>query len=158
MTANKTEAKLKSALEARRLPHRYGVKIGHYEVDFVLGDHLVVEVDGYHHLSRPQRRRDRRKTAYLQRLGYDVHRIAARRVWIADELKVFVDHLDHCLQQFSSPSSDQADETLTEDQKTALEEMKKALTDESSGPGDPEQDPRQEMQRHLDKHFPRRRN
>ena len=161
MARSKTEQRLQKVLDERGLPHRQGEHIGRYEVDFLLGEKIVVEVDGYHHLSRPGQRRDARKTAYLQNLGYDVHRIPARRVWLKDKLRAFVGQLERCLQREMNVTEDPRS-SLSEDQKTDLQKMHKALSEEAKKRGepceepeeDPENDPHSLMRRYLDKQFP----
>ncbi len=162
MARSKTEERLRAALDERGLAHRQGEYIGRYEVDFLLGEAIVVEVDGYHHLSRSGRRRDARKTAYLRSLGYDVHRIPARRVWIKDKLRAFIGQLERCLQGEANVVQD-PQSSLSEAQKRDLKKMQKALVEEPGETAepcevpeeDPENDPHRLMRRYLDRHFPR---
>ena len=55
--------------------------IGNYIVDFFAPSaRLVVEIDGSQHSDRPQAEYDRRRTAYLKRLGLRVLRYTDRQV------------------------------------------------------------------------------
>jgi len=66
----------------RRLAPRRQVKIAPVgRVDFVFGDRLVVEIDGYeYHSSRDDFESDRRRDAMLSALGYRVLRFSHRQV------------------------------------------------------------------------------
>ena len=63
------------------LPLRRQVLIGRMRVDFLIGDALVIEVDGAAYHVDPERfESDRRRDAMLSRLGYRVHRYSYRQV------------------------------------------------------------------------------
>jgi len=57
-------------------------QIGPYFADFVcLGRHLIVEVDGSNHQSRPEH--DSRRDAWLRRQGFEVLRVSDRGVLLS---------------------------------------------------------------------------
>ena len=63
------------------LPMRRQVLIGKARVDFLIGDALVIEVDGAaYHVDPDRFEGDRRRDAMLSRLGYRVHRYSYRQV------------------------------------------------------------------------------
>ncbi|OJU67019.1 MAG: DNA/RNA helicase [Microbacterium sp. 70-38] len=57
-----------------RVPMRQQVWIAGHAVDHLIGDRLVLQIDGGHHV-RPQRRRDIAHDARLELLGYHVIRV-----------------------------------------------------------------------------------
>lgn len=65
-------------------------KIGPYRVDFLINDYLVLELDGpTHDIKKAQ---DKRRDAYLRKLGYEVMRVPVLVVQVApnaviDEIK-----------------------------------------------------------------------
>lgn len=81
-----TESMTMLGLRRRRLKFRQQVRIGRHRVDFLIGDRLIVEVDGkeFHHLPdtfEADRLRDRALTA----AGYIVIRLTYRQVMRALE-------------------------------------------------------------------------
>jgi very-short-patch-repair endonuclease len=61
------------------------VKIGNHFVDFLLFDHIVVEVDGPHHQRGYRRRRDKEIDEILRERGYLVKRVPAKRIYHSAE-------------------------------------------------------------------------
>ncbi|WP_166644500.1 DUF559 domain-containing protein [Microbacterium sp. BK668] len=59
---------------------RQQVWIGGQPVDLLIGDRLVVQVDGAHHLDKTQRRRDISHDAKLRLMGYTVFRFDYQQV------------------------------------------------------------------------------
>src|SRR5690606_24284588 len=76
------EPMLRLRLRALRLAFRSQVPVpGVGRVDFLVGDRLVIEVDGYaHHGDREAFERDRRRDARLVELGYIVIRVSYRQL------------------------------------------------------------------------------
>ncbi|WP_345803083.1 DUF559 domain-containing protein [Microbacterium sp. AZCO] len=62
------------------LPFRRQVWIAGQPVDILVGDRLVVQLDGAHHLEKKQRRRDIRHDATLRLMGYTVLRFDYQQV------------------------------------------------------------------------------
>lgn len=97
------ESHFRLLLVSLRLNYRTQVLIaGVGRVDFLIGDRLVVEVDGReYHSSTEQFRRDRARDVELQRLGFAVLRLTYRDVMfdrerIADVLRDLVRNRAHC--------------------------------------------------------------
>jgi len=64
-----------------RFPIRRQVLLGRMRVDFLIGDALVIEVDGAEYHVDPDRfEGDRRRDALLSRLGFRVHRYSYRQI------------------------------------------------------------------------------
>lgn len=80
-------------LERANIAHTPQARLGRWVVDFLVGEHLVIETDGtYWHSLRPDV--DRRKTAYLTSRGYTVWRLPEEKVMQADFPQVFESMLD----------------------------------------------------------------
>lgn len=159
MARSKSEEHLESALGAAGLPYRSNQIVGAYEVDFIIDDRVVVEVDGYHHLSRAGKRRDARKDSYLRSRGYQVCRIPARRVWIEIDLDSLITDIRARLKERDKWSKNQAS-SITEEQKAILEHVKGEIERRScarerrSSDKRRASDPHAQLRRHLDQHFP----
>jgi very-short-patch-repair endonuclease len=71
------------AKELKRLgvPFKQQIPVAGYIVDFVIGDKLVVEIEGLQHLTNPEKEVIRLKS--IEQMGYEVHRI--------DRIKVLED-------------------------------------------------------------------
>ena len=69
------EYRVMQELKRRKIPFQHRANIGHYEVDFLVGRRILVEVDGYVHLTRDNLHKDYNKDQRLQALGYRVLRI-----------------------------------------------------------------------------------
>jgi very-short-patch-repair endonuclease len=63
------------AKELKRLgvPFKQQIPVAGYIVDFVIGDKLVVEIEGLQHLTNPEKEVTRLKS--IEQKGYEVHRI-----------------------------------------------------------------------------------
>jgi very-short-patch-repair endonuclease len=79
------ERKLWGALRKRTFyGHRFRrqVSIGPYTVDLLCNEKaLIIEVDGFGHSDKSDIARDSRRTAFLNRLGYTVHRIPNHEIY-----------------------------------------------------------------------------
>lgn len=58
------------------IPYRFQYPIGPYRVDFLVWDHLVVEIDGPHH--KHQIEYDDVRDKYLRKMGYEVLRVPVK--------------------------------------------------------------------------------
>lgn len=67
-------------LSAFGVPIRQQVWLDGHPVDILIGDRLIVQIDGEHHLERKQRRRDIRGDARLALQGYTVLRFDYQQV------------------------------------------------------------------------------
>lgn len=88
---NRMEARVAKAFERHGLVFVHSTQIGPYEVDFRLGDKIVVEVDGMSHLTVGAGKRDEAKDRYLHDLGFNVLRIPGTAVHT--ELEQFVERV-----------------------------------------------------------------
>lgn len=82
--SNQTNAEKRLALALRKKKYTFSQnhQIGGYEVDFWFADYgLVVEVDGFTHLSDIQRQLDNRKDRALIDMGLVVLRITNIQIW-----------------------------------------------------------------------------
>ncbi len=164
MAENKTERRLHRAMASRNLPVRSNVNIQGYEVDFLLDDRVVVEVDGYHHLSRDGQKRDARKDRQLRHLGYRVYRIPAEHVWITPERRSFVQKLQlHLQAEEAALQRDEALQPLSGEDRAKLQRLREHLhatkrtEDTTDADAEPEEEsPRSQLWRHLERHFPQR--
>lgn len=68
------ERAARESLEEAGIAFRQEVAIGKYSADFLIGERLVVEVDGEYWHRDPQR--DARRDTYLRDRGFDVLRFA----------------------------------------------------------------------------------
>lgn len=75
-----SERKVIAELRRRGVPYRHRVTIDHYEIDVLVGKRIVIEVDGYVHLTRDSVTRDRRKDMHLRGQGFTVLRITGNDV------------------------------------------------------------------------------
>ncbi len=68
------------ARELRRLgvPYRRQVRIAGYFVDFLVGERIVVEVEGLQHYLDPER--ELRRLKEIESCGYEVHRVSSHEV------------------------------------------------------------------------------
>ncbi|HBF37610.1 MAG TPA: hypothetical protein DDW50_09845 [Firmicutes bacterium] len=77
----KAEKRLALALQAKKWPFKQNQTLEGYEVDFWFPDYrLVIEVDGYTHLSSQQQRLDQNKDRFLLDRGLLVIRISNQRI------------------------------------------------------------------------------
>lgn len=90
MHVTSAEAKLADALRRAGISYQANIFLGPYEVDFVVGGKLVIEVDGFHHYSRGKVRQDAEKDQWLLAKGYDLLRITNTDVVNDYKLKQFV--------------------------------------------------------------------
>ena len=75
------ESLVRMRLQQARIEARPRVKLGPWTVDLLIGDWLVIEVDGYaYHSARAEFERDRLKDRDLITRGYTVMRLATRDV------------------------------------------------------------------------------
>jgi len=72
---SKAEAILYDLLQQEGVRFKFQYSIGPYEADYLIGDDLVLELDGPQHSTQ----RDARRDAYLRRMGYRVLRVP---VWV----------------------------------------------------------------------------
>lgn len=104
---NRNEARVAKAFDRHGLTYVQSAHIGPYEVDFRLGEKVVVEVDGYSHLTVTAGRRDQTKDRYLSELGFNVLRIEGTAVH--SDLEQFVDRVRAALKaERTRVSSDRA--------------------------------------------------
>lgn len=76
--------------------------IGNYIADFYAPSaRLVVEVDGSHHFDAPQAEHDRRRNAYLKRLGLRVLRYTDREVLL--ELNSVAEEIFRAVEEKNPP-------------------------------------------------------
>ena len=73
---SKAEASVATILQEAGIKYKYQYPIGKYRVDFLLGDSLVLEIDGPHH--KKQLEYDMRRDKYIKKMGYEVLRIPIR--------------------------------------------------------------------------------
>lgn len=74
------ERTIRTALREARLPFKQEALVKGYQVDFLVGQTLIVEVDGPFHLVREQIDKDLRRDAVLRAAGYEVLRIPTDRL------------------------------------------------------------------------------
>lgn len=85
------EKRLGAALQEKKLFFKHNQIIAGYEVDFWFPNYrLVIEVDGFTHLSEEQRRLDRNKDQILIAKGILVFRISNQQIH---------EHLNDCLSE-----------------------------------------------------------
>lgn len=89
---NENEERVARALDRAGLSYVHSARIGPYEVDFRLGQKIIIEVDGYTHLTNNNRQRDQSKDRYLADLGFTVFRITGLQV-NSTELERFVERV-----------------------------------------------------------------
>jgi very-short-patch-repair endonuclease len=111
------ERQVRKYLEAQRIPFRQEELVFDYIVDFLVGETLVVEVDGVWHLARHKSESDARKDARLKAAGYEVLRIPAEelrydglcRKWLKQIQQAWkTRHADACRVSSLSPATLQA--------------------------------------------------
>lgn len=90
--ANGNEERVARALDRAGLSYVHSARVGPYEVDFRLGQKVLIEVDGYTHLTSANRRRDLDKDRYLSELGFTVLRITGEQV-NSPELDRFIERV-----------------------------------------------------------------
>ena len=73
VTMSDAEHLLARELKRCSIPFKQQVSIAGYIVDFLIGDRLVVEVEGLQHFTNPEKEVSRLKA--IERKGYEVHRI-----------------------------------------------------------------------------------
>lgn len=64
-------------LVRRKLPFSHRARIGTFEVDFLVGERIIIEVDGYVHALKENIVKDQYKEEYLESLGFLVLRITS---------------------------------------------------------------------------------
>ena len=81
MGISKTEDKFAIELRKRKVAYRRQVKMGIYRVDFYVPPSIVVEIEGLCHEESWQAAWDRKRLAYLERLGLRVYNLPASDVY-----------------------------------------------------------------------------
>lgn len=89
-TESKAELVVAEALRVAGIPFRRHQQVGRYEVDFMVGRKVVLEVDGYSHLPRNRREYDRERQRFIEDLGYTVLRITNQEAYDASRLRRFL--------------------------------------------------------------------
>lgn len=69
---SKAEIIFYDKLMQEKIPFKFQYKISPYRVDFLVGDFLIVEIDGPHHIA--QKEYDKKRDKYLESYGYKVVR------------------------------------------------------------------------------------
>ncbi len=72
-----TERKLKKALIKAKISFSQEVPVKSFTVDFLVGDWLVVEVDGESHLTSGRAKKDKSRQKAIEDMGFTVMRIPA---------------------------------------------------------------------------------
>ncbi len=100
----KAEKHLAQALQAKKWIFKQNQTLEGYEVDFWFPNyHLVVEVDGYTHLSNEQRRLDQSKDHFLMDRGILVIRISNQQ--IRENLQECLAEIEQTIQRLSGMDS-----------------------------------------------------
>lgn len=87
------EKRLKKAFEDASIKYKMGVRVGPYEVDFLIHD-IVIEVDGYSHLLPEKKVTDKKKEIYLYEKGYHLIRVLSEETKDREFLKNLIKKLD----------------------------------------------------------------
>lgn len=140
---NTAEAKVADALRAAGIGIQCNVFIDNYEVDIVVENHLVIEVDGYHHYARNNMRRDASKEQHLLEAGFRLLRIRNADVHDQTRLRAFVEQVKNELSK--RPGADIPANTplasplmqQLKDQLTAREQAKQQAAVKRQRPGQP---------------------
>lgn len=79
------ESYVQFVLENRKIPFKAQVPIEtvddkYFIADFLLGNKLILEVDGKYHNTEEQKQKDERRTQILNKAGYDVLRITNEQI------------------------------------------------------------------------------
>lgn len=83
------EQRVLKELQRRRLPFQHSVQVGSFEVDFIVGKRIAVEVDGYVHVLKETLAKDAAKDEHLRALGYSILRVTSSEVKHKGLLKAF---------------------------------------------------------------------
>ena len=83
---SKAEGILYAMLEEQNVSFRYQYQIGKYTVDFLIGESLVLELDGPHHKILGRASADRKRDSYIEHLGYNVFRLPIWMLSVDPEL------------------------------------------------------------------------
>lgn len=94
MAQTEGEKRVKKAFDKAGIKYKMGVRVGPYEVDFLVDD-IAVEVDGYSHLLPEKMQIDKRKETYLFEKGYDLIRILSDQTKDAAFMKKLLKRLDN---------------------------------------------------------------
>lgn len=79
------EEEMLNALQSRGVKFRTQVPTrSGFVLDFLVGENIVIEVDGPCHDGSKNKRRDRARDRILQKNGYTVHRLGYKRIESAD--------------------------------------------------------------------------
>lgn len=92
---SRAEVAFLTILDESNISFRFQYKIGPYRVDFLIGDSLILELDGPHHSQ--QKEYDEKRDKYLQDMGYKVLRIP---IWAAaNDSKAIVESIREILNE-----------------------------------------------------------
>lgn len=84
MTPNRTPAEkfFAKGLQSKNIKFLHNVDLDGYEVDFYIPEYnIVIEIDGFHHLSSDKQQSDLRKERALSRRGITVFRLTNEQIW-----------------------------------------------------------------------------
>lgn len=87
------ERRFQKALDTLGVKYRMGIKVGPYEVDFLIDD-TIIEVDGYTHLLPERIDSDAKKELYLAEKGYRLIRVESEQTRDLDFIKKLIKTLD----------------------------------------------------------------
>ena len=80
---SKAELSVSRILESNGIDFKFQYPIGPYKADFLLGESIVLEIDGPHH--KEQQEYDSNRNKYMERMGYDVIRLPIRLFALAPD-------------------------------------------------------------------------
>ncbi len=92
LLGSKTEAVFYLMLKEKKIPFKSQYKIGPYRADYLIGESLVVEIDGPMH----EKPRDARRDNYLKQMGYETFRVPTWILYSCPEAVIdeIINHVD----------------------------------------------------------------
>lgn len=90
MKMTQGEKRLERALRKAQLEYQKGIRVGPYEVDFIVHGRTIIEVDGYSHVLPEKARIDREKEIYLREKGFHVIRVLSDQTKDAHSMRKLV--------------------------------------------------------------------
>jgi very-short-patch-repair endonuclease len=76
---SKAEGIFYRLLSDNGIEFKFQYRVGHYRIDYLVGDDLVVELDGPQHSTIENKIHDEKRDSYLEKMGYRILRIP---IWI----------------------------------------------------------------------------
>ena len=126
-----SEQRVINELKRRNIPFSHRVTIDDFEVDIVVGQRILIEVDGYVHLTKDNIEKDQRKDEYYTSLGYTVLHITGSETHNRGALRDFGQRVEQLYKAEITNSPQQGEPLVQTLNNPNLVKLKAQLVDDA---------------------------